>query len=241
MKVKLANPKLLFILLVFISNAGFSQLRKGHFIIEPYYGGPNYGALVGKIAVNSLQGIIEDFVYEEENFQISASSDISVKGMGPFGGRAEYIIVDRLGVGIDFIYNSATANFAVDSLNVQVDPVEVVESFNLTYTMRRIRVLARANYHFVNTKMWDVYCTLGIGYNNRIHTLDGEGVFDWDFSRSFTFAYPIAARTGIGVRFYPVKWVGLGLELGLGGPTVSGGLSARFNPFGKDESHGRMN
>ena len=71
----------------FDSNLNAQTVSKGNVIIDPYYGGPNFGSVV----LNLLK---------------SVESEIKLTGIGPAGGRMEYLLADNFGLGVDFIYNS---------------------------------------------------------------------------------------------------------------------------------------
>ncbi len=204
----------------YTSNA---QLRKGHFVIEGYYGFPNFGLINAQLIRLAVKPIIEENVPN-----LSESVGVTLSGFGPAGGRMEYMVRNRIGLGVDFIYNSTSANFAIDSFNIDSTYFGQV---GVGYKMTRIRVHFRFNYHFCNTKRWDIYCGAGVGYNTRSHRFSASLSLlqDWNFAKAFSFSYPYSARTSIGFRFYPVRMIGIGMELGLGGPLVSGSISTRFN------------
>lgn len=189
----------------------------GNVIIDPYYGFPNFGKSFAS------------------NFESSNSSDFKVKGLGPLGLRAEYMVADRMGVGIDVIYNS----YDLEYLNTQTDSVydgntnswmTTTTTTNNEYSMQRLRVQARFNYHFdVSNPMLDAYFGVGAGTNKRYRKAyeNGVEVNDETDLGNFTLL-PVSIRICTGFRYYFSQNFGINAELGLGGPLISAGISARF-------------
>ncbi|WP_066759304.1 outer membrane beta-barrel protein [Crocinitomix algicola] len=186
-----------------------AQVEEGSIIIDPYYGGPNFGKYFAQAIVTSAG---ED------------AEGIKIGGVGPAGLRAEYMVGDKLGVGVDFIYNTWSATFDVDSTN----PEGITNQYETTLKMTRIRVLARLNYHFATTDQLDAYVGFAAGYNGRNYSLKTElEGYDDDFINELT-TLPASARIAIGMRYYFTDNIGLNGELGLGGPLFSAGLSLKF-------------
>lgn len=189
----------------------------GNIIIDPYYGFPNFGKSFAS------------------NFESSNSSDFKVKGLGPLGLRAEYMVADRMGVGVDVIYNSYDLQYK----NTQTDSVydgntdtwtANSTTTNNEYKMQRLRVQLRFNYHFeVSNPMLDAYFGVGAGSNNRYRKAyeNGVEVNDETDLGNFTLL-PVSFRICTGMRYYFSQNIGINAELGLGGPFISAGISARF-------------
>ena len=131
-----------FCLAIGFSNSASAQVEEGNIIIDPYYGYPNIG-----------QSFFDLFV-DENNVD-----GAEIRGIGPCGVRAEFMLADNFGIGIDFIYNSAGAEGSY---------TDTTGGTTQTYTdnvlMQRIRVLLRLNYHFVQTDALDAYVGGGAGY-----------------------------------------------------------------------------
>ena len=220
------NSGIIFLLALsfFGSQNSNAQLRKGHIVLDGYYGAPNFGVISANLLNLAVAPVIREYVPE-----LNETVDLTISGLGPMGGRVEYLVRDRIGLGVDFIYNSTTCVFAIDTFDI--DDINI-GPMSITYKMTRMRGHFRFNYHFCNSKRWDIYCGLGVGLNNRKHKFTAQFhlLQDWNLSKAFSGSYPYSARTCLGIRFYPTKVVGLSMELGLGGPLVSGGISVRFNP-----------
>ncbi len=189
------------------NNTAVAQVEQGNVIIDPYYGFPNFGKSFLDLFVtdNNIQGI-------------------DIKGIGPCGLRAEYMLADNFGLGVDFIYNSTAGTGTVDSLN---NDGTVARTYDAKIFSRRYRVQLRANYHFVQTDALDAYVGFGAGTNIRsIGVTSDYPNFDDD---SITGALiPVSFRVALGSRFYFTDNIGMNVELGLGGPVVSAGLSFKF-------------
>ncbi len=183
-----------------------TQVEQGNIIIDPYYGGPNLG--------RGLLDALDD-----------TSNNAVIGGIGPAGIRAEYMLGDNFGLGIDFIYNSATVTTTRDSLD---GGGAVAASYNTKVFARRYRVQLRANYHFAQTDRLDAYVGFGAGTNIRSFGFTSDDpTFDEEDNTTGALI-PFSLRVALGTRYYLTDNIGLNVELGLGGPVVSGGLSFKF-------------
>ncbi|MGB1103714.1 MAG: outer membrane beta-barrel protein [Crocinitomicaceae bacterium] len=202
-----------FIGAVLIATIGFNntaqaQVEEGNIIIDPYYGYPNFG-----------KSFFDLFVSDNN------VAGVSINALGPAGLRAEYMLADNFGLGVDFIYNSVSGSGTVDSL--AADGVTVVETYDAKLYSRRYRIHLRANYHFVQTGSLDAYVGFGAGTNIRQFgvTSDYPNFNDDSISGSLI---PVSARVALGARYYFTDNIGFNTELGLGGPLLSLGLSLKF-------------
>jgi hypothetical protein len=195
-------------------SAAFGQAATmGSIIVDPYFGGPNFG----KSFTSQLSS--------------TSTSNMVVRGFGPLGLRAEYVVSDKIGLGVDVIYNNYNATYNnVDSLydgNTGTWTTQVTQD---QYQMQRLRIQARMNFHFeVNNPNLDAYLGIGAGTNNRFRKYYVDNVLQSDASTVGDFTLiPFSLRICTGMRYYFTENVGLNLELGLGGPVFSGGLSFKF-------------
>lgn len=214
--------KIVTLLVVFlIAGSGIKSFAQaaytGNIIIDPYYGFPNFGKSFAS------------------NFESSSSSDFQVKGLGPMGLRAEYMVADRMGVGFDVIYNSYDLKYKdvqTDSIydgNTNMWTTQTTTSDN-EYKMQRLRVQLRFNYHFdVSNPMLDAYFGVGAGTNNRYRKAYENGVeVNDDTDLGNLTLLPVSFRICTGMRYYFSQNIGINAELGLGGPFISAGISAKF-------------
>ena len=189
------------------SKVNAQAVSKGSIIIDPYYGFPNFG----KSIADDIQG-----------------TGLTVKGLGPCGLRFEYMVADKLGLGVDFIYNSYSVSYddTVSTYNSSTNQYES-NTYNYKLGMQRIRPQVRLNYHFVRTDAVDSYIGFGAGGNIRTWSAESTEPNFEDTSDQGTLL-PVSMRIALGTRFYFTDNIGLNLELGLGGPVLSTGLSVKF-------------
>jgi opacity protein-like surface antigen len=180
-------------------------VEQGNIIIDPYYGGPNFG----KAFAEGIGG---------------TSTDLKVKGLGPLGLRAEYMVADKFGVGFDFIYNSFSLNTTADSLN---NDGTVFQTYDVKANLSRVRLQARFNYHFIENDNVDAYFGVGAGTNFRKYTLTTDYPNYEDESETGTLL-PFSLRLAVGTRYYFTENIGINAEIGIGGPVLSGGISIKF-------------
>lgn len=198
---------------LFTSGNSVAQVEQGSVIIDPYYGFPNFG--------KSFLQSVEDSNPGAENTKIG--------GIGPAGLRAEYMVSDRIGLGIDVIYNSNKISFAAtDTVGYDGNGDPVTEDYEWEYKMQRVRAQVRINYHFeISNPNFDSYIGLGAGTNNRFRTTLQNGEETEGDLDDFTLL-PVSMRFCVGARYYFTDNLGLNMEIGLGGPVISGGLSLKF-------------
>ena len=183
-----------------------SQINaKGSVIVDAYYGFPNFG----KAFLSSIE---------------SNSAGVSTTAIGPCGARAEYMVADKFGIGADFIYNSMSASYQIDSLNADQT---IYKSYDSKLAMQRYRVQLRMNYHFLTEDKVDAYVGFGAGTNIRRYVYKTDMPNADEFSEAGSLL-PFSMRIALGVRYYFTNNIGLNSEIGLGGPLVSLGLSVRF-------------
>lgn len=205
--------KIIFALTVFMTAgvaAVFGQAATmGSVIIDPYYGAPNLGKTLTE-SVSSTNTTLGN-----------------VTGIGPAGIRVEYMIADRIGVGVDAIYNSFATEYSHDSLN---SDGSLYKTYTGNVSMSRLRIHARFNYHFnITNPDVDAYFGVGAGTNMRFWKADAsDSEYNTDDLKGSGTLLPVSARICTGIRYYFTENIGLNAEIGLGGPLVSGGISFKF-------------
>lgn len=170
------------------SNQAVSQ---GNFIIDAFYGYPYFNGSL-------LQGL-------------SNHSD-KVKSTGHIGGKFEYMVSDKIGIGAEFTWADASVKFQNDTTLIYYKA-----------GVSKIRVLGRMNIHFATTGNLDPYFTIGAGYKKTTwyDNEPGAGSFSGNL-------IPVSVRVGVGLHYYFSDFVGINAEIGLGGPIMQGGLSFKF-------------
>lgn len=188
---------------------------QGNFIIDAYYGGPNLGKSFWKSIENDVT---------VHNYEAS--------GVGPAGIRAEYMLSDNIGIGLDMIYNSNQITYTkTDSVYDGGSASYSMREVGYRHTMDRLRVQARFNFHFeVSNPALDAYFGVGAGTNTRFRHFYREGneeADDFKLGTSLTLI-PVSLRICTGFRYYFTPNIGVNAEIGLGGPLLSAGASVRF-------------
>lgn len=200
-----------FILFIFFTlNVKSQSLYPGNIMLDLYGGAPN----LGKILVASNLGVYET---------------IKMNGLGPSGFRAEYMLDDNLGVGVDFIYNYVDFRYKLTDTLWFGDNL-VLSSNEFHSVMKRTRLQFRLNYHFEHDNpRFDSYFGMGVGYNTRTYkstknNIDNTEEFQ---NRIQLIPFPISMRICFGGRYYFSQNIGLVGEVGLGGPLVSLGIALK--------------
>ena len=211
--------------------AGFSigllsvnaQIMKGNFIIDPYIGIPNWA--------NSLLYS----QYDGSNTQVSNYKTIG--SALSYGGRIEYMIADKVGVGADINYE--VSGFSFDYVDVQYDASGDViyvngdpqyTSYTDEYTAKKLRAMFRLNYHFFQSDKVDVYTGFAAGYKsvNREFTTTPNNPMSTNDSFNKALI-PVSGRLAIGTKIYFTQNIGAHVDLGVfGGGLIQFGLSAKF-------------
>jgi len=190
-------------------------VTEGNFIIDAYYGFPNFG--------RAFSQSVEDVN--------TSSVDFRASGLGPAGLRFEYMISERVGIGADIIYNSNIITLTdVDTIPSGMPNARSIVRNENEYIMQRFRSQIRLNYHFdISSPDFDSYIGVGAGTNNRFRkTLEiGVDITENDGLSNFTL-FPVSVRIALGARYYFTNNIGLNLEIGLGGPVLSAGLSIKL-------------
>lgn len=189
--------------------------REGNFIIDGYAGIPNWA---NSILYNNYDGDQTDV----ENYKLNG-------GLLSYGGRLEYLVADNFGVGADINYEVSGFNYdAIDSTYIASSNSYITDKYNYDYKAKKLRIMARINYHFIQTDRVDAYAGFAGGYKyvNRIFTTDDP---DYVSDEATGALIPVTLRIAIGTRIYFTDNIGAMVELGaFGGALLQFGLSAKF-------------
>lgn len=206
--------KILFFLLVAASLfvtapvAKAQAVEQGNFMIEGYYGFPNL--------MTSLLRTVAKATTDDPNLKIG--------GLGPLGGRVQYMLSDEIGLGIDFYYANSSVSYTDQTTDTNGNPV----SYTYKLTSSRPRFLLRMDYHIEASDKIDPYAAVGLGYSASKYTVETNDPYVDIDSYSLRKLIPVAFRVAFGAKFYFVKFLGVGAEVGLGGPLFTGGVTAKF-------------
>lgn len=200
-----------------------AQIMRGNFIIDPYIGVPNWA--------NSL------FYGQYDGTNMDVSNYKTVGGALSYGGRFEYMIADKVGVGADVNYE--VSGFSFDYTDYQYDASGAViyvngdpqfRSYTDKYTAKKLRAMFRLNYHFFQSDKVDVYTGFAAGYKSAKREYTTEPSNPMSTNESVDKALiPISTRLAIGTKIYFTQNIGAHVELGVfGGGLIQFGLSAKF-------------
>lgn len=181
-------------MLIFISNfnaTGQNCVKQGNFIIAGFYGYPYVtGAVVKTIGQNTDK----------------------VKNLNHVGGKLEYMVSDKIGLGVEVTYASASVMYQDSTMQWYKAGIN------------KLRVLPKMNVHFGTTESIDPYFTVGAGYKST--TVYVEGPED---SGSLNInLIPVSMRIGVGLHYFFTDYVGINAEVGLGGPAIQVGLAVKL-------------
>jgi opacity protein-like surface antigen len=198
-------------------NSSTNCIEKGKFIVDVYYGYPY------------VMGTYVKSVFINNNNNGNNSSVESVRNWNHIGGKFEYMLSDKIGIGLEYTYASVDIKY-FENKNVLQNNQYVNKTFHYKATLYKQRVLARINFHFGTTDKFDPYGTIGFGYKTSLlksnNTDDQKSIND--FNSTFSNLFPIAFRFGIGARYFFTENFGLNVEAGIGGPSVQGGVTVKF-------------
>lgn len=195
--------------LMFISGSYKAQIaQKNKVFIDGYYGFPNLMGFALKRKVTQFsEKVLRDLV------------DLNIGGNGPYGGKVEFMFHDHIGVSVGINTSSSFAVFnGIDTLNIDR---------HYEITRKVLRILPRINFHMISHDNLDLFAGLGIGYNGS----------NWKFitddpnfnNREFDAIIPVSFRLFLGSRYFFTNFLGLNLEVGIGGGgLLQGGISFRI-------------
>lgn len=213
MKKSLTIVSAFLLLLTAQTNTASAQaVEEGNIVIEGYYGFPNlYTSVFKTTYANS-----------------GSSIDLTVKGLGPVGGRVEYLLADKFGLGLDVGFNNTKINYKEQV--TEFDPNtgnSVLKTYNYDYSTQKLGVMVTMNYHFIDNDALDLYGMFGVGYGNRSFSFKSD---DPNYTeQKVDGLIPIASRLGVGMRYFFTDNLGVNLNLGFGqGGLLNAGISAKF-------------
>jgi opacity protein-like surface antigen len=202
------------IFFIAFTSVNAQHYTQGQVVVDAYYGFPNLYSTALESSLNSL-----NTTNSLELISYSASS------IGPVGGRAEYLVTDNIGIGVDFSYTNTVATFSLKDVNNFSHSYNQVNSFTADVT--RIRAMPRINIHFGEEPKFDPYFTFGLGYyyvSAKI-SADDPSVTPVTINGALI---PVSTRAGLGCRYFFTDHIGAGVEIGLFGPLLTGGLTGKF-------------
>lgn len=194
------------------TTASAQAVEQGNVIIDTYYGFPN----------------LYTTVFKSTYANSGTETNLEIGGLGPVGLRAEYMVADKIGVGLDIGFNNSHVNYSEEttvynSTTGNYDPV----TYDYNFSTQKIGVMATLNYHFLDNDKVDAYGVFGAGYGQRSYKFEST---DPDYvNEEIKGLIPVAMRIGVGMRYFFTDNIGLNLGLGFGqGGIANAGISFKF-------------
>jgi len=198
------------------SSVQAQAIEKGKVLIDVYGG---VGTIFNSLFRSAYQGV---------------DSDSKLSALDAIGGRVEYLVGDKFGVGLDATYSRIKI---VDPYTSTINTYDqngmftgtTTTSYEQTYSSKKIGVMISMNYHFLDNDKIDAYTNLGVGYKNRSYGYESTDPTATNTNLRVGTLIPLAMRAGVGMRYFFTDNIGLNLNVGLGqGGWVNGGISAKF-------------
>jgi outer membrane protein W len=189
------------------TNASAQVFEEGNVAVDLYYGFPNlYSTTFKGLYANS-----------------GSEQDVEINGLGPVGIRGEYLLTDKVGLGLDIGFNNTKLTFR----DAGTDGQGNATMYDYTYSTQKIGVMVTFNYHFIENDDLDFYGIVGAGYGNRSFKFESTDPNYTDVD--IKGVVPVASRLGVGLRYFFTDNVGANVALGFGqGGLINAGLSFKF-------------
>lgn len=198
---------LIIIFCIACNNLNAQIVQQGNIIAEGYVGFVSLGNVAWE-------------KYAEDN-----AYDVEAKFIMPYGGRIEYAFADRISAGLEYNFNYRELSWKKDD-TTGVAPL-VITPFKYTIIQKIHRFMPRITAHFGDEKL---EFFVGIGLGLRIAKYKTEVTPDkpsWEFG--WPGFNPFAFRASLGVKYYPIKNIGLFFEIGSpGGNLFHTGVSIKI-------------
>lgn len=219
MKAKIITAALLFTTLTSIAQTqGMKPLstgkvvKQGTILIDGYYGLP---FLLGSY-LKGLNGSAGG----------SVITGLSTQNLNHIGGRFEYMLSEKFGMGLEYTYARVTVKY-IDSYT---NSSGGASSQSFTDAITKQRILLRMAFHFGESDKLDPYFCFGGGYKSAKYTSNNSNNTQAELETisAALNLIPVSFRVGGGVRYFFTENIGVNAEVGLGGPVVQAGISAKF-------------
>jgi len=177
-------------------------VEQGKMIVEGTYGWPNLWTNIFKAAVTDAH-----------------SKNITTGTMGPVSGKFEYLVADKIGVGVVVNYANSSVKYSNDT-----------SSFYYKFSVPRYRVMAKFGFHYGNSDVFDGYTNICVGYGgfNFKYTTDDPNYIADNNTYNLKIT-PVAFRICTGGRIFFTENIGAVMEFGIGGGgLMEFGLCAKF-------------
>lgn len=139
-------------------------------------------------------------------------NDYWIKGSGPYMFKFEYLLLNRISIGLNATYSASKIAWMDDGYDTTIHDVRPYE---YGIKAKELSGLLRTNYHFGHRKKLDTYVGLGFGYGYI--TLKSYSTAPLNqINANNSVPRPITLEATYGMRYYFSKNIALYTELGLG-------------------------
>jgi outer membrane protein W len=181
-------------------------LKEGKVLFNVYYGAPFWWGTFAK-NINSTSGG-------------TVITGVGVKNLNHLGAKVEYMVTDKVSLGIDYTYAQVALNY-YDSPNGTT-----LIAYNDLIVKQR--ALLSCGIHFGESDKFDPYLALGLGYKALTYKTNNPNPNDLKLLIETYASIPIAYRTAFGFRYFFTDNIGINAEVGIGGPIGQIGVCAKF-------------
>jgi len=183
-------------------------MEQGNIGIDVYYGAVSFSKALWEALADTYDG------------------DKKSTYFGAIGGRFEYMVSDKIGVGLDFNYTNMTLQVSEQDTNYSTSPPSV-QTYTYNWERTIIRAMPRFNIHFGGNESFDGYFGVGVGYRSAKSTFSDDDPNNID--ETVEGLSPVAMRIALGGRYFFTDNIGISMELGIGGGNlIHGGISLKF-------------
>lgn len=191
-------------------------IKEKDVLIDVYTGYPNWGSYY-----------FESYI-EENSFNLKDANSVP-----HIGGRFEFILSEEFGFTVDALFDSWGGAWSNLGLVADTSGIMYTEEVNNSFKVNRLKVQFGITYHLdeLTVENLDVYAGLAVG-SNKLWVTDEIEDTNFNlrsenyFQRNSGFINsPISVRARAGGRYFFKENVALNVELSLGGPLITGGLS----------------
>jgi len=186
-------------------------VEQGNIMVTPQYGWPNIFNMVIKTEYSN-----------------SGYTGLDVGGLGPVGLQFEFMVSDKIGVGLKSNYSSTSIAYDENTTIYDSFGNPSISSYNYKIKISRFRIMPRFAIHFGNSSNFDAYFGVAAGYSSFKVSYESNDP-DYDGDLSVSNPIPVGVRFDIGGNYFFTDFLGINFELGLGGgPVLNGGVVLKF-------------
>ena len=195
---KMKTTILLLLISLFTFKTQAQESYKGNILISAYCGLPN----TLRLNLAATEDIPNDARYS---------------GLSPFGVRGVMKVNNNVSIGFDVIYGFAKAQYSITD-SVFTNGQWSSETNDYSISKRRLRPQFRINRHFTTGSNLDHYVGFAVGGNSRWTKEYVNKVLITENTKESTIG--LSMRLCYGFSYSLTQNIGLGGEIGLGGPLL---------------------